>query len=238
MNKIYLQLEFGSGKFYSYSKEEMEGYSKHTSSKGNVSYRRYYDRVEGELDSVSVVKTKFGEVLDFTFIYEDTIIHCPYQLYDQRGHISLFGEAAIKYLSNLEIGKYYVMTPYNFKPEDSNYSKIGISFKLHGERVEQALTNSYYKDGKLVKGDIPAIEWVEKRGKNMPDMASLEKKTDFLYDIIQKNIDRLKSTSTYESRISIPGKFTSTTKPVEKKEEIKTKEPEVAMEDDDDELPF
>ena len=38
MNKNYLQLEFGSGLFFDYSKEEKQGYDKHTSTKGNVSY--------------------------------------------------------------------------------------------------------------------------------------------------------------------------------------------------------
>ena len=238
MDKIYLQLEFGSGKFYSYSKEEKEGFEKHTSSKGNVSYRKYYDRIEGILDGVAVVKTKFGEVLDFRFINNDVLIHCPYQLYDQKGHISTFGEASIKFLPELKKGEKYTMSPYNFLPEGEAYSKVGVSFKDgNGVKIVPSLRNSYYKDGKLFEGDIPAVKWAEKRGKNMPDLVSLEEKTDYLYNVIQENLDKLKS-SEVSRNISIPGnenrRSTVIQEPV--KEEVqKTK---LVVEEDDDELPF
>jgi hypothetical protein len=241
MDKIYLQLEFGSGKFYSYSKEEKEGYAKHTSSKGNVSYRKYYDRVEGHLDGVAVVQTKFGEVLDFRFVYHDTQIHCPYQLYDQKGHISTFGEAAIKFLPELKKGEYYIMTPYNFTPEDSKYAKVGVSFKNEsGTKIIPSLTNSYYKNGELVEGNIPAVKWVEKRGKNMPDIASLEEKTDYLYNVIQDNLEKLASSYT-PTKVSIPGGVSTSTKsePTPTQEPVKKQEePKAAVVEDDEELPF
>ena len=238
MDKIYLQLEFGSGKFYSYSKEEKEGFEKHTSSKGNVSYRKYYDRIEGTLDGVAVVKTKFGEVLDFRFINNDVLIHCPYQLYDQKGHISTFGEASIKFLPELKKGEKYTMSPYNFLPEGETYSKVGVSFKdENGVKIVPSLRNSFYKDGKLFKGDIPAVKLAEKRGKNMPDLVSLEEKTYYLYNVIQENLDKLKS-SEVSRNISIPGnenrRPTVIQEPV-KEEAQKTK---LVVEEDDDELPF
>ena len=62
LSKNYLQLEFGSGHFFDYSKEEKDGYVKHVSTKGNTSYRKYYkDGVEGTLDSVSIYDGKFGQ---------------------------------------------------------------------------------------------------------------------------------------------------------------------------------
>lgn len=238
MDKIYLQLEFGSGKFYSYSKEEKNGYEKHTSSKGNVSYRKYYDRIEGRLDGVAVVKTKFGEVLDFRFVNNDALIHCPYQLYDQKGHISTFGEASIKYLPELKKGEKYTMTPYNFLPEGEKYSKVGVSFKdENGVKITPSLRNSYYKNGELIDGDIPAVKWVEKRGKNMPDLVSLEEKTDYLYNVIQKNLEKLKS-GDVSRNVSIPGNETKTATVTQEPVKEEVKKPKLVVEEDDDELPF
>lgn len=238
MDKIYLQLEFGSGKFYSYSKEEKNGYEKHTSSKGNVSYRKYYDRIEGRLDGVAVVKTKFGEVLDFRFVNNDVLIHCPYQLYDQKGHISTFGEASIKYLPELKKGEKYTMTPYNFLPEGEKYSKVGVSFKdENGVKITPSLRNSYYKNGELIDGDIPAVKWVEKRGKNMPDLVSLEEKTDYLYNVIQKNLEKLKS-GDVSRNVSIPGNETKTATVTQEPVKEEVKKPKLVVEEDDDELPF
>lgn len=238
MDKIYLQLEFGSGKFYSYSKEEKDGYEKHTSSKGNVSYRKYYDRIEGRLDGVAVVKTKFGEVLDFRFVNNDVLIHCPYQLYDQKGHISTFGEASIKYLPELKKGEKYTMTPYNFLPEGEKYSKVGVSFRdENGAKITPSLRNSYYKNGELVDGDIPAVKWVEKRGKNMPDLVSLEEKTDYLYNVIQKNLEKLKSDDVSRN-VSIPGNKTKTATVTQEPVKEEVKKPKLVVEEDDEELPF
>jgi hypothetical protein len=54
MTKNYLQLEFSTGLFFKYSKNEEQGYEKHVSTKGNTSYRKYYkEGITGVLESVS-----------------------------------------------------------------------------------------------------------------------------------------------------------------------------------------
>lgn len=250
MERVYLQLEFGSGKFFTYSKTEKDGYVKHTSTKGNVSYRKYYDLVKGVLEGVNIYKAKIGdkvvEQLSFIFTLGETTIYAPFQLYDQKGSISTFAEKAIKFLKNLRKGEYYEMRPYNFTPEGEQRAKIGVSFKDEsGEKVERALSNSYYKDGKLQKGDIPVVEWTEKRGKNMPDIKSLEEKTDFLFNHLTEQLERLegKAPSTGgvapgEDRNEAPSRPSQEAPkkevPVKEKVEAATEEEEA----DEDDLPF
>lgn len=190
-NKNYLQLEFGTGKFFEYSSKEKEGYEEHISTKGNTSYRKYYDVVKGELDSVSVYDGKFGQSISISIKNGDEVYYTPVGLYDQRGNVSTYAESLIKLLPKLNKGDDIAVRGYNFTPEGEKYAKIGISIKVDGEKVKSDLTNAYYKDGKLVKGDIPAIEWKKVLGKNKPSAASLEAKDEYLIDVLAKEEERL-----------------------------------------------
>lgn len=192
LSKNYLQLEFGSGLFFDYSKEEKEGYEKHESSKGNVSYRKYYKKgVTGVLDSVSLYDGKFGQQISMNIKNGEDVYYVPVDLYDQKGQVSTFAESLIKFLPALEKGMDITVGGYNFIPEGEKYSRIGIYFKSGEDKVKAALTNSYYKDGELVEGDIPALEWVEKLGKKKPSAVSVEKKDDYLLSVLQKELERL-----------------------------------------------
>jgi hypothetical protein len=91
----------------------------------------------------------------------------------------------------LEKGQNVTVTGYNFKPEDSKYSKIGISIKVSGEKLKSEITNSYYKDGELVPGDVPALVWVEKLGKKKPSASSIEAKDEFLLSLLEREEARL-----------------------------------------------
>lgn len=256
MEKIYLQLEFGSGKFFTYSKQEKEGYVKHTSTNGKVSYRKYFDLVKGILEGVNIYKAKMGkqtvEMISFIFTYNGTTIYAPIQLYAQNQSIGTYAEEAIKYLKNLRKGEFYEMRPYNFTPEDRDRAIIGISFKDEsGQKIERALSNAYYKDGKLVKGDVPAVEVIEKRGKRMADPTSLLEKTDYLFDHLTEQLERLEGkapstggTAPGESPNDAPERPAQTVPPKEEKEESapnkETESAEVEKEEDDDDtdLPF
>ena len=240
LSKNYLQLEFGSGHFFDYSKEEKDGYVKHTSKNGNVSYRKYYkDGVSGILESVSIYDGKFGQQISITIKEGDEIYYLPVDIYDQSNQVdNTYAESLIKLLPLLEKGQNVTITGYNFKPEDSKYSKIGISIKVSGEKIKSEITNSYYKDGELVPGDIPAIVWVEKLGKKKPSAASIEAKDEYLLSILEREEARLtwKNNDNQNSSNEAP-------KEQAPKQEAAKSEPEApamppSNSDDDDDLPF
>jgi hypothetical protein len=240
LSKNYLQLEFGSGHFFDYSKEEKDGYVKHTSTKGNVSYRKYFkDGVSGILESVSIYDGKFGQQISMNVKNGDEIYYLPIDIYDQSKQVdNTYAESLIKLLPLLEKGQNVTVTGYNFKPEDSKYSKIGISIKVSGEKLKSQITNSYYKDGELVPGDVPAIVWVEKLGKKKPSAASIEAKDEYLLSILEREEARLtwKNSDNENSSSEAP-------KEEAPKQEPKKSEPESSAippvhSDDDDDLPF
>jgi hypothetical protein len=194
MNKNYLQLEFSTGLFFIYSGEEKQGYDKHTSTKGNVSYRKYFkDGVTGVLESVSIFDGKFGKQISMTLKNGNDIYYLPVDISDQKGSVDTYAESLIKLLPKLEKGENLTVRGYNFTPEGDKYSKIGISISKDGEKIKTALTNSYYKDGELVKGDIPALVWKENAlGKKRPSAASQEAKDDYLLEVLKRETERLK----------------------------------------------
>lgn len=242
LSKNYLQLEFASGHFFDYSKEQKDGYVKHVSTKGNESYRKYYkDGVDGVLDSVSIYDGKFGQQISISLKKEDEIFYLPVAIYDQKGQVdNNYAESLIKLLPLLEKGQNLTINGYNFKPEDSQYSLIGFSIKVSGEKLKSTITNSYYRDGALVQGDVPPIVWVEKLGKKRPSAASIEAKDAYLLGLLETEEKRL----TWKKEES---ESPSTEERKGKEEKIPTPTAEEAFgtpptplleDDDDDDLPF
>ena len=227
MNKNYLQLDFSSGNFFSYSGQEKEGYEKHTSSKGNVSYRKWYkEGVSGKLGSVSIYEGKFGQQISMNIQNGNEVYYVPVEIADQRGNVATYAESLIKLLPALNKEDNIEVRGYNFIPEGEQYAKIGISIKVNGEKVKGQLTNSYYKNGELVDGDIPAIEWKKNAlGKNKPSATSLEAKDDYLLEVLKVQTERLKWV----------GNNSSNETPIQK-ETPKAKEPVGAIKEE--ELPF
>ena len=195
MTKNYLQLEFGSGLFFDYSKEEKQGYDKHTSTKGNVSYRKYYkDGVAGILESVSIYEGKFGNQISMNIKNGDDVYYVPVDIADQKGNVDTYAESLIKFLPQLSKGINLAVKGYNFIPEGDKYSKIGISLSIDGVKVKSEMTNAYVsKEGVLVEGNIPALTWKKDAlGKNKPTAVSQEAKNDYLLEVLKVQTDRLK----------------------------------------------
>ena len=195
MTKNYLQLEFGSGLFFDYSKEEKQGYDKHTSTKGNVSYRKYYkDGISGILESVSIYEGKFGNQISMNIKNGDDVYYVPVDIADQKGNVDTYAESLIKFLPQLQKGMTVTVKGYNFTPEGDKYAKIGISISVNGEKIKSEMTNAYMnKEGVLVEGDIPALTWKKDAlGKNKPTAVSQEAKNDYLLEVLKVQTDRLK----------------------------------------------
>lgn len=242
INKNYLQLEFGSGKFFLYSKEEKEGYEKHVSTKGNTSYRKYFESVSGVLESVSIYDGKFGQQISMNVKNGDDVFYIPVALYDQRGNVdNSYAESLIRFLPELNKGDNVEVRGYNFVPEGEKYSKIGMSVKVDGEKVKPSMTNSYFKkDGTLVEGDIPPVKWKrDALGKNKPSAASLETKDEYLIEVLKVQTDRLKWDSSGEGNTN---SSPSTSKPQESSAETPKMSPEQAFSPSEQEgepkLPF
>lgn len=197
MNKIYLQLEFSTGKIFEYSKEPKEGYVEFTSSKGNKSYRKYHKGITGELESVSIRDTQFGQEVSLSLKQNDSVFYLSFSLMDQKGFVdSNYCEDLIAKLPNLEKGATYTVTPFRFIPEGKTYDQTGVSIKQGDLKIAKAYTNSYTtKEGEAVKGDIPAIVWKkDATGKNKPSAASKEVRSDFLLEKLTEQAERLKWT--------------------------------------------
>ena len=243
LSKNYLQLEFGSGLFFDYSKEEKDGYVKHISTKGNVSYRKYFkDGVSGILESVSIYNGKFGQQISMNVKEGDEIYYLPIDIYDQSKQVdNTYAESLIKLLPLLEKGQNVTVTGYNFKPEDSKYSKIGISIKVSGEKLKSEITNSYYKDGELVPGDVPALVWVEKLGKIKPSASSIEAKDEFLLSILEREEARLtwkKEDSNTETEEEKNARLKAKLESYRVELPVSEKSTPVPALEDDDDLPF
>ena len=246
MDKHYLQLVFKSGIFFEYSKEPQEGFEEHEykNKKGDtvVSYRKYYKKgIEGVLESITKynnedISWKQEEIV-LSIVDGDDVYKVQFPLYDQRDNIQTYTESLISFLPNLEKEMKIAFRAYNFIPKDSKYTKIGVSIKVDGKKLERALTNEYKKDSKFFKGDIPMLIFEEKRGKNRPTAASVEKKNDFLYDSL---IESLKSLAWEQEDVKEKTEERVDKKAVVKKE-VKSKAKKkavVADVDTTDDLPF
>ena len=237
MTKNYLQLEFGSGLFFDYSKEEKQGYEKHVSTKGSTSYRKYYkDGITGILESVSIYEGRFGNQISMNIKKGDDIYYVPVDIADQKGNVDTYAESLIKFLPQLEKGMNVSIKGYNFTPEGDKYAKIGISVSVDGEKLKANMTNAYYnKEGELVSGDIPPLVWKKDAlGKNKPSAVSQEAKNDYLLSVLKEQTDRLKW---------VQGESTQETPKQEApKNAVPTATPEQAFEPTNnkpkDELPF
>lgn len=227
----YLQNEFGTGYLFQHSKEEKEGYDKYTSSKNNVSYRKYYKKgFYGILKGVSVRDSNFGKELSLYMTDksgETTYIN--FSLFSPQKNIDDYAESLIAKLPAMKIGEGYRIFPYNIKEEGKKYSKIGVSVveadvekEKPGDKVEQ-LSYTYIKgrgtsEEKLVKGDIPKVEWEEDEyGDPKPNAKA---KNKYLYDTLIANT----SNSSKEEE--------------PKKEEVKKEPVTAGGQEEDDDLPF
>ena len=195
MTKNYLQLEFSTGLFFKYSKNEEQGYEKHVSTKGNTSYRKYFkDGITGVLESASVYEGSFGNQISLNIKNGNDVYYVPVDIADQKGNVDTYAESLIKFLPQLEKGMNIDVRGYNFTPEGDKYAKIGISVSVNGQKIKANMSNAYFnKEGVLFPGDIPALAWKKDAlGKNKPTAVSLEAKNDFLLEVLKRETERLK----------------------------------------------
>jgi hypothetical protein len=201
----YLQLDWKSSNLYEYNKSQEEGFEKHTSESGNVSYRKYEKKgITGEMLNIGVRDSKIGQQLTMALKDDADVVNViQFNLYDQRNQVdSSYPESVIAHLGNLKKGETYTVFPYNLteasqksydestegrEVREKYFDRRAVSFKQDGVKVNTYLS---YKDGD--KTSVPRLNWTEDRfnkGKKKPTAASLEAKNDFLLDELARAVD-------------------------------------------------
>lgn len=237
MANIYLQVDFKTGNIFQFSKTQQEGYESHTNTKGTETFRKVYKKgLYAKLEGVSIRDSNFGkEVSVTTKLSNGDTAYLNFPLFDQNKNIANYAESFISILPSLKIGESYRFFPYNMKGENDKYANIGISVVLadvanevviEGAEKPARLTYSYTsKDGKVVKGDIPAVLWEEDVDGSV-SMNSKDKKK-YLYEVLTKY-------STSQTQSSTPS-TENQAKPEAEKPKVDAKK---KNEDVNDDLPF
>lgn len=203
----YLQINYTDGNIFQFSKTEQEGYVSHTNTKGTVSYRKIYNKgLYGTLKGVSLRDSDFGKEISIQVLDKagDTnYLNLP--LFDAKKNLASYAESFITVLPQLKMGNPYRFYAYNIQEEGQKYSKVGISVahaNLESETADkenkiQKLTYTYTKEGKEVKGDVPAVLWEEDFDGSRTMNAKAKNK--FLYDTLLANVSDSKPNTTTES---------------------------------------
>jgi hypothetical protein len=260
MSKIYhnLDIDWKSGNFYQYSKDEKTGFEPYTSNTGNTSYRKYYKAgVYGILESIKVEDTPLGKKLSLRMMDGDNIFIAKVPLYDQRGNIdNNFAEPLIALLPNLEKKQAYRLFPWIMEDEERK-TKSGNPRKIYGFSIKKAdLDKKEVLNGDDAKVEpkylrrkkeeefkegvhIPDLDFEEEFGSYKPTAVSLDARRKFLINVLQKEEDRLGYNGNNSN--NTPANDNSD-KVAEKKEpkaeEKNVEQPVFEVEDDYDDLPF
>ena len=192
----YVQVDYSSGNIFQFSKTEQEGYEPHTNTKGTVSYRKIYNKgLYGTLKGVTIRESDFGKEISIAVVDnagDNVYLNLP--LFDAKKNLASYAESFITVLPQLKLGNPYRFYAYNIKEEGQKYSKVGISVAHANIEAEIAdkenkipkLSYTYTKDGKEVKGDVPATLWEEDyTGARTMNAAA---KNKYLYDILMANV--------------------------------------------------
>lgn len=245
---VYLKIDYSTAKVFEYSKEEKEGYEKHTSEKGNVSYRKYYPRgVYGVLRGVTIREVEFSgaktkELSVAMRDKESNNIYLNIPLFDAKKNITDYAEGMISYLGGLTQGETYRIYPFNIPNKDNpKYSSIGVSVKTASLETEQVdedsdlpkLKKSYTKkDGTKVEGEIPAIIFEKDFDDSWTKDAKARNK--FLYQTLEAFVENGNSTEAPKQPETKP---TKTVAAPTKEAPKNVMQPNTTFEDDGD-LPF
>lgn len=208
----YLQVNYQDGAIFQFSKTEQEGYEPHTNTKGVVSYRKIYNKgLYGTLKAVTLRDSDFGKEVSISVLDKagDTnYLNLP--LFDAKKNLASYAESFITVLPSLKLNNPYRFYAYNIKEEGQKYSKVGISVahaNLEAETADKEnkiakLTYTYTKDGKEVKGDVPAILWEEDYTGARTMNATAKNK--YLYDILMANVGESTQSTTQPAKPSPP----------------------------------
>lgn len=198
MSKHYLNVNY-DGQIFEYSGTEQDGFVKHTSTTGKESFRKYYNKgVEGKLlwiNRKNNPNLHNREEVEIVLGSDNTTYYLNFTVYGQDNFLDTYTEKLVTFLPKLERGVVYNINNWFLKKGDTiNGNTVernvkGLTVKVADTKIEPALT---YKTDENPKGDIPALVWKEKGDKKVHSAASKEERSDYLYDVLVKETDRLK----------------------------------------------
>lgn len=119
-NTTYLQIDYGKKSMYIWNAEEKEGFEKHTSDKGKVSYRKYVNAVSGKLVGTYFKDGNFGPELAMVFQDDDGRYSISFGI-----DSSVFMNIA-RSIENVDISKTVRLAIYEHK-SDNGKSYFGTS---------------------------------------------------------------------------------------------------------------
>ena len=207
MIKNYLNVNY-DGSIFQYSKDEQEGFVKHTSSTGKVSYRKYYNKgVEGKLLWVNRKNNpnlhNREEIEIVLGADNDQTYYLNFVVYGQDSSLDTYTEQLVRYLPKLEKGTVYNINNWFMKAGDIINGQTvdrnvkGLTIKVANTKIEPSLS---YQSDENPDGDIPKLMWKEKNGKKLPTASSKEERSDFLYEVLLKESDRLAFSNSNEEK--------------------------------------
>lgn len=194
--RSYLSLDYSNGGFYESLREPKQGFAEYVTSKGNITYRKEYNFVEGIFKHIGIRNKDWGTVFTITLEDDFSIYEIQINLTDTRGNFDdTFLGSFLNRLPYVNVGDDIRITPYNFVPKDNKYPIKGISVRNKGVKLDSYYKFSYYPKGseKLVEGDIPAKKWVKNRltGKNTIDPTSQSNVNKFYEDLVLEQQERV-----------------------------------------------
>lgn len=220
--KNYLQVNY-DGSIFQYSKDPKDGFVEHKNSKGNVSYRKYFNKgVDGELVDIFKRNNQYkngAEELSLVLKDGEDENVLVFNVLNQDGSsIDEFTEPLLTLLPKMNKGSRYNVNNWFMKKGDTvngeevKYNRKGVTVKLDGNKIQSDITFEYTKkDGTHVAGDVPQLVWKEVAGKNRPTAASKEARLIYLYELMDREIVRISGGTTTEQ----PQQQATNTAPVE-----------------------
>ena len=214
-NTTYLQLDFGKKAMYIYSKEEKDGFEKYTSSKGNVSYRKYVTAVSGYIVNAYFREGNFND--EFVLVFEDEGERFSIQI----GITDSIFSSLARSILNIDVSKRVRFSVYESRGEgDKTYFGLSLTYP---EQLD--------KDGKA-----EFVEWGDElpKGKQLRNGKwDFSEANDEAYGRVEEFIKNNNFENSYKSDNVEKEEEKETTKKEEKSSK-KTKSVEV----EEDDLPF
>ena len=124
----YLQLDYGKKSMYIYSPDEKEGYEKHKSSSGKVTYRKYVNAVSGKVDGAYFRDNNFGGK-DFILVLKDGDEKYSVQMSIDD---SVFTNVA-RSIKNVDVSKELRFSVYESRSKTSDKTYFGTSLSYPKE---------------------------------------------------------------------------------------------------------
>jgi len=209
---IYLKVDWKSGQFAEYSKDQKDGFNAYTNGKGETRYQKIYPNgIIAQLNDVELKDSNYGMQLVASFRDGDVWYNLQIPVLDQRDQVTNYAVELGRFLPNLQKGQVYRVYPYLIEKDgkDNLYDKRGISFKLNDADGEKVLPALSWKADANDSVRIPRLNWKEDTltGKKKPTASSVEAQKEFFATIFQTETARISGSTAVDNPPAEKGNF-------------------------------